>query len=247
MSKDFIDMRDMMKAGLHFGHRARYWNPKMARYIYGHRNQLHIIDLDKTVPMFKNALRFLQGQAADDRTVLFVGTKRTAQQPVREAAERCGMPYVNQRWLGGLLTNFRVVRRSIDRLREHEEIESSGKLQDMGKKEVIAFYRELAKLRRDFSGLKDMQHVPHAMFVIDVCCEALAVSEARKLGIPVVGVVDSNSDPDHIDYPVPGNDDSSSAICYYLDKVAAAMLEERRRVEEASADEFMEVSAGGAK
>lgn len=247
MSKEFIDMREMLKAGLHFGHRKRYWNPKMAKYIFGHRNQLHIIDLGKTAPLLRTALSFLQQQAAQNKTVLFVGTKRTAQEPIRIAAQRCKMPYVNQRWLGGLLTNFRVVRRSIDSLREYEEIESSGSLKKMAKKEVIAFHRQLTKLKRDFSGLKDMGRVPDAMFVIDVCCESLAVSEAKKLGIPVVGVVDSNSDPDPIDYPIPGNDDSSSAVCYYLDKVATAMLEERQRIEEESADEFMEVSAGAAE
>ncbi|MGV0006196.1 MAG: 30S ribosomal protein S2 [Candidatus Porifericomitaceae bacterium WSBS_2022_MAG_OTU9] len=247
MSKEFIDMREMLEAGLHFGHRARYWNPKMARYIFGHRNQLHIIDLGKTAPLFRNALRFLQQQAADNKTVLFVGTKRTAQEPVRKAAELCKMPYVNQRWLGGLLTNFRVVRRSIDNLRKYEEIESSGQLKGMTKKEVIGFHRQFTKLKRDFAGLKDMGRVPDAMLVIDVCCESLAVSEAKKLGIPVVGVVDSNSDPDPIDYPIPGNDDSTSAISYYLDKVTTAMLEEKQRIEEESADEFMEVSAGVVK
>ena len=240
-------MREMLKAGLHFGHRARYWNPKMARYLFGQRNQLHIIDLGQTAPMFNEALRFLQTQAAEDNTVLFVGTKVAAQEPVRNAAESCKMPYVNQRWLGGLLTNFRVVRRSIDRLREYEEFEASGQLRSMTKKEAIGFHRELAKLRRDFAGLRDMKQTPDAMFVIDVRCESLAVSEAKKLGIPVVGVVDSNSDPDDIDYPIPGNDDSVTAISYYLEKVVTAMLEEKQRLEEVSADEFMEVSSEAAQ
>ncbi|MDD9824439.1 MAG: 30S ribosomal protein S2 [Gammaproteobacteria bacterium] len=244
-----ITMREMIDAGMHFGHQACYWHPKMAPYLYGERNRLHIIDLEKTLPLYREALVFLGKVAARKGVVLFVGTKRVAQAAVAEEAARCGMPYVNQRWLGGLLTNFRIVRKSIDRLREYtaqEESEAPAP-EKMTKKERLRHQRALDKLRHNFEGVQALEQRPDALFVIDVNFERIAVREARRTGVPVVGVVDSNSDPDGIDYVIPGNDDSGRAVRLYLRGVADAILEaQRREIERAAdADEFTEVSEGG--
>ena len=222
-----VSMRDMLEAGVHFGHQTRYWSPKMLPYIFGERNKIHIINLEKTLPLYLEASGFVQRMAANRGTVLFVGTKRAAEETIRIEARRCGMPYVDQRWLGGMLTNFRTVKQSIRRLKELEEIMTDGSLERVSKKEGLSLSRELEKLERSLGGIKDMESLPDVLFVIDVGYEKIAVSEAVKLGIPVVGIVDTNHSPDGVDYVIPGNDDAIRAIQLYVKGAADAVLEGR--------------------
>ncbi len=241
-----VTMREMLECGVHFGHQARYWNPKMAPFIFGERSKIHIINLEKTLPLFTDAMNFFSGLAANKGKILFVGTKRSARDAVREAADRCGMPYVDHRWLGGMLTNFRTVRQSIRRLKELDEQMAEGTLEErFTKKEVLSQTRELEKLQRSLGGIKDMGAPPDAMFVVDVGHEAIAVAEAKRLGIPVVAVVDTNNSPDNVEYVIPGNDDAIRAIKLYCNAVADAVLEGRSSVSvgtgEGDADEFIEV------
>ncbi|HAU42011.1 MAG TPA: 30S ribosomal protein S2, partial [Gammaproteobacteria bacterium] len=222
-----VSMRQMLEAGVHFGHQTRFWAPKMAPYIFGARNKIHIINLERTLPMFRDALNFLGSVAGDRGKILFVGTKRQAGKVVREQAQRCNCPYVDHRWLGGMLTNFKTVKNSIARLVELDEMVSSGATMGLTKKETLMLERERVKLDRSLSGIRDMKGLPDALFVIDVDHERIAVSEARKLGIPVVGVCDTNSSPEGIDYLIPGNDDAIRAIRLYLHEAADAVLEAR--------------------
>ena len=242
-----VTMREMLEAGVHFGHQTRYWNPRMAPYIFGHRNKIHIINLEKTLALYNEALRFMRQLAANKGTVLFVGTKRQAREVVREEATRCGMPYVDHRWLGGMLTNFKTVKQSIKRLKEMEQTKEDGGLERMSKKEALGIQRELDKLERSLGGIKDMVSLPDALFVIDVGYQRGAVAEAVKLGIPVIGVVDTNHSPEGIDYVVPGNDDSGRAIRLYARGAADAILDGRtnalEEVVSATRDEFVEVEA----
>jgi small subunit ribosomal protein S2 len=235
----------MLEAGVHFGHQTRYWNPKMASYIFGHRNKIHIINLEKTLEMYQEALKFIRRLSSNRGTLLFVGTKRQAREIVREEALRCAMPFVDHRWLGGMLTNFKTVKQSIKRVKEMEQMAQDGTFDRMAKKEALGYQRELEKLNRSLGGIKDLAGLPDALFVIDVGYQKGAVAEANKLGIPVVGVVDTNHSPDGIDYVIPGNDDSSRAIRLYARGVADAVIEGRSQaVEEvvtASRDEFVEV------
>lgn len=240
-----ITMRQMLEAGVHFGHQTRFWNPKMAPYIFGHRNKIHIVNLEKSLPMFQDALKFTRKLAANKGTVLFVGTKRTAREIVREEAERAGMPYVDNRWLGGMLTNFKTVKQSIKRLKDLEILlgEDNAKLP---KKEALVLKRELDKLQRSLGGIKDMVALPDAIFIIDVGYQKGAVVEANALGIPVVGVVDTNNSPAGVNFIVPGNDDSNSAIRLYARGMADAVLEGRSQsVNEilGEGEEFVEVEA----
>ncbi len=221
-----ITMRQMLEAGVHFGHQTRFWNPKMAPYIFGHRNKIHIVNLEKSLPMFQDALKFVRKLAANKGTILFVGTKRSAREIVREEAERAGVPYVDNRWLGGMLTNFKTVRQSIKRLKELETMLGEG-AGNLTKKEALVLQRELDKLTRSLGGIKDMTALPDAIFVIDVGYQKGAVIEANALGIPVIGVVDTNNNPQGVDYIIPGNDDSSRAIRLYARGVADAVLEGR--------------------
>lgn len=240
-----VSMRQMLEAGVHFGHQTRFWSPKMAPYIFGARNKIHIINLERTLPMFRDALNFLGSVAADRGKILFVGTKRQAGKVVREQAQRCNCPYVDHRWLGGMLTNFKTVKNSIARLVELDEMVSSGATMGLTKKETLMLERERAKLDRSLSGIRDMKGLPDALFVIDVDHERIAVSEARKLGIPVVGVCDTNSSPEGIDYLIPGNDDAIRAIRLYLQEAADAVLEARAAaapVLQGDADDYVEVS-----
>ena len=223
-----VSMRDMLEAGVHFGHQSRYWNPKMAPYIFGERNRIHIINLEVTLPLYREAINFLGRMAASNGTVLFVGTKRAAQEVIRRQATRCGMPYVDQRWLGGMLTNFKTVRASIARLREMEAMEEDGRVQRMSKKEALSFRRVLAKLQRSLGGIKHTESLPDVLFIVDVGHEKIAVQEADKLGIPIVGVVDTNHEPDRVDYVIPGNDDAARAIELYTVGVADAIIEARQ-------------------
>jgi len=238
-------MRQMLEAGVHFGHQTRYWNPKMAPFIFGHRNKIHIINLETTLAMYQDALKYIRRLAANKGTLLFVGTKRQAREIIREEAVRCGMPFVDHRWLGGMLTNFKTVKQSIKRLKEMEQMAQDGTFDRMSKKEALGLQRELEKLNRSLGGIKDLASLPDAMFVIDVGYQKGAIAEAVKLGIPVVGVVDTNHSPEGIDYVIPGNDDSSRAIRLYARGVADAILEGRSQsVEEivtATRDEFVEV------
>lgn len=237
-----VNMQDMLKAGIHFGHQTRYWNPKMATFIYGSRNKIHIINLGKTLPLFQDALNFLGSVAAKKGKILFVGTKYAAQEIIRQEAERCKMPYVDRRWLGGMLTNYKTIRQSIKRLKELEAMFESGKFGRLTKKEILGLEREKDKLLISLGGIKNMGGIPDALFIIDVGHEKIAVSEAGRLGIPVVGVVDSNNDPDNITYVIPGNDDSTRAIRFYASSVADAILEARASIDGAeAADEFIEV------
>jgi small subunit ribosomal protein S2 len=244
-----VTMRQMLEAGVHFGHQTRYWNPKMAPYIFGHRNKIHIINLEKTLALYQDAMKFVRGLAANKGNVLFVGTKRQAREIVHEEAVRCGMPFVDHRWLGGMLTNFKTVKQSIKRLKEMEGMVEDGSLERMSKKEGLGIQRELAKLQRSLGGIKDLPSLPDALFVIDVGYHKGAIAEAGKLGIPVVAVVDTNHTPDKIAYVIPGNDDSSRAIRLYARGIADAVLEGRSQaVEEvvaASRDEFVEVNEEG--
>ena len=242
-----VTMREMLEAGVHFGHQTRFWNPKMAPFIFGHRNKIHIINLEKSLPMFQEAQKFARQMAANRGTILFVGTKRQARDIVAEEARRAGMPYVEQRWLGGMLTNFKTVKTSIKRLKDMQAQQEAG-LDNMSKKEQLLFARELEKLERDIGGIQDMTALPDAIFVIDVGYHKIAVAEARKLGIPLIGVVDSNHSPEGIDYVIPGNDDSAKAVTLYARGIADAILEGKANaVDEVlkavadSGDEFVEV------
>ena len=240
-----VTMRQMLEAGVHFGHQTRYWNPKMAPYIFGHRNKIHIINLERTLELYLGALKFARQLAANRGTILFVGTKRQARDIVREEAQRAQMPFVDHRWLGGMLTNFKTVKQSIKRLKEMEAMQQDGSLDRMSKKEALGLTRELAKLQRSLGGIKDLGALPDALFVIDVGYQKGAVQEANKLGVPVIGVVDTNHNPEGIDYVIPGNDDSSRAIRLYARGMADAVLEGRTQsleeVVSASRDEFVEV------
>jgi len=238
-------MRQMLEAGVHFGHQTRFWSPKMGPYIFGARNKIHIINLEKTLPMYREALNFLGSVAAGRGKILFVGTKRQAGKIVREQAQRCNCAYVDHRWLGGMLTNFKTVKNSIARLVELDEMVSTGAAAGLTKKETLMLDRERAKLDRSLSGIREMKGLPDALLVIDVDHERIAVSEARKLGIPVVGVCDTNSSPEGIDYLIPGNDDAIRAIRLYLQGAADAILEARAAaapVLQGDADEYVEVS-----
>jgi small subunit ribosomal protein S2 len=238
-------MREMLEAGVHFGHQTRFWNPKMAPYIYGHRNKIHIINLEKTQPLFNDAMKFLRQLAAKRGTVLMVGTKRQAREVVALEAQRAGMPYVDQRWLGGMLTNFKTVKGSIKRLKDLETMVAEGNAEKLSKKEALTFQRDLEKLERSLGGIKDMTSLPDAIFIIDVGYHKIAVQEARVLGIPVIAIVDSNNSPDGVHYVIPGNDDSSRAVRLYARGVADAILEGRSQsIQEIVGDEFVEVESG---
>jgi len=243
-------MREMLEAGVHFGHQTRFWNPKMAQYIFGHRNRIHIINLEKSLPMFQDAAKFARQLAANRGTILMVGTKRQAREIVASEAQRAGVPFVDQRWLGGMLTNFKTVKTSIKRLKEMKAQQEAG-LDTISKKEQLTFKREIEKLEKDIGGIQDMAALPDAIFVIDVGFHKIAVAEAQKLGIPLIGVVDSNHSPIGIDYVIPGNDDSSKAVALYARGIADAIIEGRasagneivRAVAAEGADEFVEVPA----
>ncbi len=244
-----ISMREMLEAGVHFGHQTRFWHPKMAPYIFGHRNKIHIINLEKTQPLFEDALKYVRQLAARRGSVLMVGTKRQARDVVALEARRCGMPYVDQRWLGGMMTNFKTVKGSLKKLKEMKALVEAG-TQPSIKKEALMFQREIAKLEKDIGGIADMNALPDAMFVIDVGYHKIAVAEAKKLGIPVIGIVDTNHSPDGIDYVIPGNDDSAKAVALYARAVADAVVEGKANAvsniveaaTSAGSDEFVEVS-----
>ena len=235
-----VTMRDMLKAGVHFGHQTRYWNPKMGKYIFGARNKIHIINLEKTMPMFHEALSFVEKLASGKNKLLFVGTKRAASKIIAEEATRAGMPYVDHRWLGGMLTNYKTIRQSIKRLRDLEVQAQDGTFTKLTKKEALMRTRDLEKLDRGLGGIKDMGGLPDALFVIDVEHERIAITEANKLGIPVIGIVDTNSSPDGIDYVIPGNDDAIRAIKLYAGAMADAVL---RGKNSGGVDEFVEETA----
>jgi len=220
-----ITMRQMLEAGVHFGHQTRYWNPKMGPYIFGARGKIHIINLEKTVPLFNDAMNFISGIAQKRGTILFIGTKRSARESIKEEAERCGMPFMTQRWLGGTLTNFRTVKQSVSRLKELEAGETDGTFQKMVKHEVLGLRRERDKLEASLGGIKDMNRLPDALFVIDIGHEDIAIKEAKKLGIPVIAVVDTNYNPELVDYAIPGNDDAIRAVQLYARAAADAVLE----------------------
>ncbi|MBM4206530.1 MAG: 30S ribosomal protein S2 [Gammaproteobacteria bacterium] len=238
-----VSMREMLEAGVHFGHQTRYWNPKMANYLYGSRNKIHIINLEKSLPLFNDAMNYIGQMAANKGTILFVGTKKAARKVVAEEAIRCGMPYVNHRWLGGMLTNFKTIKKSVSRLKELETMKADGTLyQKFGKKEALGMEREMEKLERSLGGIKDMKGVPDLIFVLDVGYEKNAISEAKKLGIPVVGIVDSNNSPENVDYVIPGNDDSIRAVKLYCESAATSVLDAKSAVLglSAKADDFVE-------
>lgn len=239
-----VTMQDMLKAGVHFGHQTRYWNPKMDQYIYGSRNKIHIIDLGKTLPLFQEALNFVGGVAAKKGKILFVGTKYAAQDIIQQEAERCKMPYVNKRWLGGMLTNYKTIRQSIKRLKELEAMFESGKFGRLTKKEILGLEREKDKLMSSLGGIKNVGGIPDVLFVIDVGHEKIAVREANRLGISVVGIVDSNNDPHGVSYIIPGNDDSTRAIRFYASCMADAIIEARMSVLDGteSSEDFMEIA-----
>jgi small subunit ribosomal protein S2 len=245
-----VSMRSMLEAGVHFGHQTRFWNPKMAPYIYGHRNRIHIINLEKTVVMFQDASKFVKQLAGNRGTILFVGTKRQAREVIAEEAARAGMPFVDQRWLGGMLTNFKTVKGSIKRLKEMEAMQLDGGAERLTKKEALMFAREQEKLTKSFGGIKDMTGLPDAIFVIDVGYHKIAITEATKLGIPVIGVVDTNHSPEFIQHIIPGNDDSGKAVRLYAQGIADAILEGRSasiqevaKTAEDDGEEFVEVQA----
>ena len=249
-----VTMREMLEAGVHFGHQTRFWNPKMAPYIFGHRNKIHIVNLEKSLPMFQDAAKFAKQLSANRGTILMVGTKRQARETVAAEAQRAGVPFVNQRWLGGMLTNFKTVKTSIKRLKDMKVQQEAG-LDSMSKKEQLMFARELTKLERDIGGIQDMTTLPDAIFVIDVGFHKIAIAEAKKLGIPLIGVVDTNHSPEGIDYVIPGNDDSSKAVILYAQGIADAIIEGRENAvndvvkavaESISTDEFVEVAEGTA-
>ena len=243
-----VTMREMLEAGVHFGHQTRFWNPKMAPYIFGHRNRIHIINLEKSLPMFEEAMKFAKQLSANRGTILMVGTKRQAREIVATEAKRAGVPYVDQRWLGGMLTNFKTVKTSIKRLKEMKAQQEAG-LDSISKKEQLTFKREIEKLEKDIGGIQDMNALPDAIVVIDVGFHKIAILEAKKLGIPLIGVVDSNHSPIGIDYVIPGNDDSSKAVALYARGIADAIIEGRanavndvvKAVSTENSDEFVEV------
>ena len=240
-----VTMRQMLEAGVHFGHQTRYWNPKMAEYIFGHRNKIHIVNLERTLEKYNDAMKYVRQLASNKGTILFVGTKRQAREIIAEEARRCSMPYVDQRWLGGMLTNFKTVKGSIKRLKDLEQMAEDGTFDRMSKREALDHKRELAKLQQSLGGIKDMNALPDAMFVVDVGFHKIAVTEAKKLGIPVVAVVDTNHSPDGIAHVIPGNDDSSRAIRLYARGAADAVLEGRSAVIQEivqGGDEFVEVA-----
>ncbi|MBC7727881.1 MAG: 30S ribosomal protein S2 [Microbacteriaceae bacterium] len=245
-----VTMREMLEAGVHFGHQTRFWNPKMAPFIYGHRNKIHIINLEKTLPKFEEAMKFVRQLSGKRGTILMVGTKRQARDVIAMEAQRSGQPYVDQRWLGGMLTNFKTVKGSLKKLKDAQATKESGGLETMSKKEALMFERDLTKLEKDIGGIQDMGALPDALFVIDVGYHKIAIAEAIKLGIPIIGVVDTNHSPIGIDYVIPGNDDSAKAVALYAKAVADAVLEGKdRAVNEvvaavAGGDEFVEVSEG---
>ncbi|HSM27552.1 MAG TPA: 30S ribosomal protein S2 [Thioalkalivibrio sp.] len=240
-----VTMRQMLEAGVHFGHQTRYWHPKMAPYIFGERNKIHIINLEKSLPLFNEAMNFLGKIAADGGKIMFVGTKRSARDVVGEEARRCNMPYVNHRWLGGMLTNFSTVKQSIKRLKDIEAMRADGSFERLNKKEGLMLIREQEKLERSLGGIKDMTRMPDAMFVVDVGYEKIAVAEARKRGIPVIAIVDSNNSPDGIDYVIPGNDDAMRAIQLYVAAVADTILEAKgANATGVREEEFSEAEAG---
>ncbi|ALU89250.1 30S ribosomal protein S2 [Herbaspirillum rubrisubalbicans] len=241
-----VTMREMLEAGVHFGHQTRFWNPKMAPYIFGHRNKIHIVNLEKTLGMYQEALKYVRQLSANRGTILFVGTKRQAREILATEAQRAGVPYVDQRWLGGMLTNFKTIKTSIKRLKEMEASIEDGSVEKLSKKEGLLFRRELEKLQKAIGGIKDMGGIPDAIFVIDVGYHKGAITEAAKLGIPVIGVVDTNHSPEGVTYVIPGNDDSAKAISLYARGVADAVLEGRANavndvVEAVKGDEFVEV------
>jgi small subunit ribosomal protein S2 len=245
-----VSMREMLEAGVHFGHQTRFWNPKMAPFIFGSRNKIHIINLEKSLPMFQEATKFVKQLSANRGTILMVGTKRQAREILSTEARRAGVPFVDQRWLGGMLTNYKTVKTSIKRLKDMKAQQEGG-LESMSKKEQLMFQREMDKLERDIGGIQDMNSLPDAIFVIDVGFHKIAVSEAKKLGIPLVGVVDSNHSPEGIDYVIPGNDDSAKAVMLYARGIADAVLEGRSsavndvvRAVSGGGDEFVEVEEG---
>jgi small subunit ribosomal protein S2 len=233
-----VTMREMLEAGVHFGHQTRYWNPKMAQYIFGHRNKIHIVNLEKTMEKFQEALKFVRQLSTNKGTVLFVGTKRQARDIIKEEASRCGSPYVDYRWLGGMLTNYKTVKQSIKRLKEMESMVQDGSMDKLPKKEALHYQREIAKLDRSLGGIKDMNGLPDALFIVDVGYQKGAITEARKLGIPVIGVVDTNHNPEGVAYVIPGNDDSSRAIRLYVRGMADAVLEGKQ-------DSLKEIVRGG--
>ncbi|HKJ10554.1 MAG TPA: 30S ribosomal protein S2 [Gammaproteobacteria bacterium] len=242
-----VTMRQMLEAGVHFGHQTRFWNPKMAPFIFGERSKIHIINLEKTLPLYREALNFVGSLAARKGRILFVGTKRAAREIVGQEAARCGMPYVNHRWLGGMLTNFKTVRQSIKRLKDLETMSEDGSFEKVGKKEALMLRREMEKLERSLGGIKNMETLPDALFVVDVGHEKIAIQEARKLGVPVVAIVDTNNSPDGVDYVIPGNDDAIRAVQLYVRGVADAALEGRTSTAQmaGSTDEFVELDDVG--
>ena len=225
-----VTMRQMLEAGVHFGHQTRFWNPKMAPYIFGHRNKIHIVNLEKSLPMYEEAMKYIRQLSANKGTILFVGSKRQAREIVREEASRCQSPYVDYRWLGGMLTNFKTVKGSVKRLKEIEQMKEDGSMEKISKREALGYERELAKLTRSLGGFKDMATLPDALFVIDTGYQKIALTEAKTLGIPIIGVVDTNNTPDNVDYIIPGNDDSTRAIRLYARGAADAILEGRSQV-----------------
>ena len=241
-------MREMLEAGVHFGHQTRFWNPKMAPFIFGHRNRIHIINLEKSLPMFQDACKFARQLSANRGTILMVGTKRQAREILATEANRAGVPYVDMRWLGGMLTNFKTVKASIKRLKEMKAQQEAG-LDTISKKEQLTFKREIEKLEKDIGGIQDMAALPDAIFVIDVGFHKIAVAEAKKLGIPLIGVVDSNHSPEGIDYVIPGNDDSAKAVALYAQGIADAIIEGRKNAGNElvkaveGGDEFVEVES----
>lgn len=245
-----VTMREMLEAGVHFGHQTRYWNPQMAPYLFGHRNKIHIINLERTLPLYNEAMNFIGQLASRKGKVLFVGTKRSAQLVMKEEAQRCEMPYVNMRWLGGLLTNYKTVKRSINRYKDLEAMETDGSIDRMSKKEALRYRRELEKLQTNLSGIKDMPGLPDAMFVVDVGYEDIAIKEAGILGIPVIGIVDSNNSPKGVDYIIPGNDDAIRSIRLYAKGIADAILDSRQTVAHVGGsgegDDFVELDESGA-
>ena len=248
-----ITMREMLEAGVHFGHQTRFWNPKMAPFIFGHRNKIHIINLEKSLPLFQEAQKFAKQLAANRGTILMVGTKRQAREILATEAQRAGVPFVDQRWLGGMLTNFKTVKTSIKRLKDMKAQLETG-LDNLSKKEQLTFSREIAKLEKDIGGIQDMAALPDAIFIIDVGFHKIAVAEAKKLGIPLIGVVDTNHSPEGIDYVIPGNDDSAKAVTLYARGIADAIIEGRanavnevvKAAASESTDEFVEVQESAA-
>lgn len=245
-----VTMRQMLEAGVHFGHQTRYWNPKMAPYIFGHRNKIHIVNLEKTLPLFEEAAKFARQLASNKGTILFVGTKRQAREIISEEAARCGMPWVSHRWLGGMLTNFKTVKQSVKRMKDMEAQLAEGARESLSKKEVLRLQREYDNLARSLGGIKEMASLPDALFVVDVGYQKIAITEANKLGIPVIGIVDTNNTPEGVDYVIPGNDDSSRAIRLYARGLADAILEGKAHVIEEmvsaahEGDEYVEVEEG---